>query len=323
MVEIGLNPASDTASGAGAAEARRDAPPGTLAEPRAAVDRDQPLPLFLQIRRQLLALVAEWPDPERRFHTDAELAAMFGVTKATVRHALSELADSGLIRRRRGSGTFVTRAPYVERLDPGLDIDGQYAEASGQGPEVTVLSFVTRPASAAEARALQLAPGAQVVAMRRLRALAHVPLAIDERVIEAGLAGAAGFTEQSAARPIVERLRAHVALGRAAWEMSARRAGAVDAALLQVRADEPVLVRAMTYYSRAGRPVMLGETRHRSDLVRCGVEMDLGAPQGDGGARATRPGATAAPLWLESDWAGEAIRLQGGARGAPGRGERA
>lgn len=282
------------------------------AEVTGSVDRDQPLPLFLQIRRQLLALVSEWPDPERRFHTDAELAAMFGVTKATVRHALSELAESGLVRRRRGSGTYVMRPGYVERLSPGLDIDRQYAAAAGREPRVSVLAFSRRKAADVERRALGLAADAEVVAIRRLRALAHVPLAIDERVLEAGLADRAGFTRSAAARPIVDRLRRSVPLSRAAWEMSARLAGPVDAALLQVRAEDPLLVRSMTYYSAAGRPVMLGETRHRSDLVRCGVEMDLGE-----GAERARTGAEPAGSAGDgmSDWVGEALALPGMAPG--------
>ncbi|MGY6534636.1 MAG: GntR family transcriptional regulator [Pararhodobacter sp.] len=289
----------------------------------ARVDRDQPLPLFLQIRRHLLTLIGEWPDPARRFHTEAELAAMFGVTKATVRHALSELAESGLIRRRRGAGTYVARRPHVEKLDAGLDIDRQYAARWGQGPAVTVLGFVTRPPTPAESRGLDLAPAAQVLAIRRLRALAHVPLAIDERVIEATLARRAGFTEANAEQPIVDRLRNHLGLGRAAWEISARRAGKVDAALLQIAPDDPLLVRAITYFNHDDKPVMLGETRHRSDLVRCGVELDLSPRSGDRpcDVRARASGcdpaaAPDAPLgghahdW-SGDWPGEAVNWPG------------
>jgi DNA-binding GntR family transcriptional regulator len=118
------------------------------------------------------------------------------------------------------------------------------------------------------------------VAMRRLRQLAHVPLAIDARELEAGLAARAGFTEASAAAPIVDRLRREVPLGRASWEMQARLAGPLDAALLQISPDDPVLVRAMLYEGEDGTPLMLGETCHRSDMVRCGFDMDMRAGEG-------------------------------------------
>lgn len=242
--------------------------------PEWTVDRDSPLPLFLQIRQKLVALIYDWPDPARRFHTDAELAARFSVTKATVRQALSDLAAAGLIQRRRGSGTYVQRPRYVERLRPSLDINDQYANA-GSGTQTCVLELEKRTPTDAERSALALGPDAKVLAIRRLRSVAHLPVAIDERVLEAGLAGRAGFDLQSAAGSIVNCLRAAAPLCRASWEISAVRAGPVDSSLLQVAPDDPLLVRALVYHGANGTPLMMGETRHRSDMVRCGFDMDF------------------------------------------------
>ena len=43
--------------------------------------------------------------------TEAELALRFGVNRHTVRHALADLAQGGLVHARRGAGVFVTIRP--------------------------------------------------------------------------------------------------------------------------------------------------------------------------------------------------------------------
>lgn len=271
--------ASLAASAAGT-DASRTKPLPAARSPEWSVDRGSPLPLFLQIRQKLMAQIYRWPDPARRFHTDAELAIHFGVNKATVRQALSDLAAAGLIERRRGSGTYVQRTRYVEQLRPSLDIDRQYARA-GSGTRTCLLTLEERAATEAERAGLALGVNARVLIIRRLRTVAHLPIAIDERVLELSLARRAGFDARTAEESIVNRLRAAEPLGRAGWEISAVLAGELDGNLLQVAPDEPLLLRALVYHGVDGTPLMLGETRHRSDMVRCGFEIESDAGGGE------------------------------------------
>ena len=41
------------------------------------LDRQSPVPLYVQIRRRLLSLIAGWPDPAQRFYTDEETLQAF------------------------------------------------------------------------------------------------------------------------------------------------------------------------------------------------------------------------------------------------------
>lgn len=247
-------------------------------------DRDSPVPLYLQIRQQLVALIGAWPDPELRFFTDEELTRHFGVAKATVRQALSDLTQSGLLRRRRGNGTFVARARHVEQLTPVLDIERQY-KLAGATTTSRIHAFETRAAAPEEARALAVPAATPVVSVRRVRSLAHVPIAIDDRVMTEPVAEALNFTEKTAASSIVDRVRRKAELGHASWQLEARLAGELDALLLQISATDPILARALVYYDTDGTPILAGETRHRSDMVRCGFEMDLAAETAPGDVR--------------------------------------
>ena len=108
------------------------------------IDRNSPVPLFLQIRQALLADIRSWPDTAAQFPTDLALAQRFSVSKMTVRQAIDDLVEAGLLERHRGRGTFVTDRAFVEQLDPVLDIDQQYA-AAGHSQTTRVLSFDRRP----------------------------------------------------------------------------------------------------------------------------------------------------------------------------------
>lgn len=242
----------------------------------APLDRTSPVPLYLQIRQHLVAMIMDWPDPNERFLSDEELASQFRVAKATVRQAVADLTQSGLLTRRRGAGTYVV-PPLVERLRPNMDIEKQY-ELTGAAVSHRVQAFEQRPATAAEARALSVPSESPVVFLRRVRSVAHVPIAVDDRVMTVDMAKTLGFDERSAGDSIIDLVRKTVALSKAAWELTARLAGQSDAMLLQIAPNDPILVRHLVYHSIDGTPILTGETRHRSDMIRCGFEMDLHAP---------------------------------------------
>jgi len=79
---------------------------------------NSPVPMY----RQLASLIRDHirrrePPPGVRVPSETELGAAYGVSRITVRHALSELERDGLLERTPGKGFFVRRdAGRVERL---------------------------------------------------------------------------------------------------------------------------------------------------------------------------------------------------------------
>src|SRR6476620_9371253 len=59
------------------------------------------------------------PAPIRRAAPEPLLARAYGVTRLTVREALTSLARQGLVRRVQGVGSFVADAPVRHRVEAG------------------------------------------------------------------------------------------------------------------------------------------------------------------------------------------------------------
>ena len=245
------------------------------------IDRNSPVPLFLQIRQALLADIRSWPDTAAQLPTDLALAQRFSVSKMTVRQAIDDLVEAGLLERHRGRGTFVTDRAFVEQLDPVLDIDQQYA-AAGHSQTTRVLSFDRRPMTMREQKLFGAQSDETAVHIRRLRSANGLPLALDERVMPAPIADQANFTADNAVQSIIARLRRAVPLARAKWQMSALLADKDLALNLSIHQGAPVLERAMTYLDPKGAILLTGRSLHRGDLVSCAFELPLDGPEHTG-----------------------------------------
>jgi GntR family transcriptional regulator len=67
-----------------------------------------------------------------RIPPEAELVEALGVSRVTVRAGLARLVEKGLLKRRRGSGTFLVRPPGGARLQAGLERLETYTVHAGR-----------------------------------------------------------------------------------------------------------------------------------------------------------------------------------------------
>lgn len=251
----------------------------TARDGRPKIDRVSPIPLYLQIRQRLLPQIVNWSDPATKFYSDEELAAWFAVSKMTVRQALGGLVEDGYLERTRGRGTFVRTQVFEERLSPRMDIESQY-ESAGHSQSIDLDEYGEIAASAAHAGRLRLNEGDPVLYLRRVRSVAGVPVAVDERWIPAHLARRAGFRRRVAAGSIFERMKRSFTLVRLDWQIAIQPANHRDAALLLVDRASPLLARSMVYVAQGERPVLHGLTVHRGDMARYSVSLPVGGDTG-------------------------------------------
>jgi DNA-binding GntR family transcriptional regulator len=105
--------------------------------------------------------------PGDRVASEHELAAANGVSRPTARAALQELERRYLVRRIRGSGTFVNRrVDYLVSYDMAPSWSETIRRA-GAEPGSELLRIRLGPASAALCERLELAPRSRVVVVTR------------------------------------------------------------------------------------------------------------------------------------------------------------
>jgi GntR family transcriptional regulator, N-acetylglucosamine utilization regulator len=236
------------------------------------LDRASPLPLYAQIKQRLIGIILRWDQADRRFYSDEQLCALFSVSRDTVRQALSELVQEGLLKRSRGLGTFVSVRKLEERFGPGMDFLGQWA-AHGTPMQSTLLVFERRPTDDHIAAALELDAGAPILFIKRVRAAARVPIAIDYRYLPSELVG--DWTKDSARGSPLHLLWQRLDLRSGDFAIEAGIAGPEEVEYLHLAAGAPVLIRTLRYRDDTGRLVMAGHTVHRGDLVRYSLNVPL------------------------------------------------
>jgi len=144
-------------------------------------------------------LSGDWP-PGRRIPFEHELMAQYGCSRMTVNKALSPLAESGLIVRRRRAGSFVSRPRIHSAV---LDIPDIQAEISGRGEPYgyELLSRKVRPANRRDDEGLELGPGGRVLALQCLHRASGRPFALEERLISLSSAPQAEEVDFTAISP--------------------------------------------------------------------------------------------------------------------------
>lgn len=128
--------------------------------------------LSTRLRDDLLSeLRSRGLQPGDQIPTEAEVGELFGVSRSTVREALRLLEESGVVRVERGKGRFlaVGAALHVERPIDRFESVTEMLESLGHRVTSSVLAVEAGAPDDIEAAALQLADGAEVIRLTRLR----------------------------------------------------------------------------------------------------------------------------------------------------------
>jgi GntR family transcriptional regulator len=244
---------------------------------------DYPEPLWIQaatlIRDQIdngvLRAGARLP-PER------ELCQQLGISRVTLRKALNQLVDAGVLNASHGRGWYVAKSAAKREWPNTLESFTETAERMGLPTQSEVLRAEAVPASFDEAEELSIVPGTDLFHLDRVRLLDGVPIALDlTQIAISVLPGVAkvDFAKHSLFAMLAE---AGVELVRADSTIEAREADAEEARHLRITENKPLLVMRQVSYDTAGRPLFTSTIKYVGERYR--LRTTFSRPQLSGGA---------------------------------------
>jgi GntR family transcriptional regulator len=189
----------------------------------------------------------------------------------TLRQAYGVLERQGLIRRRRGIGTFVA-APGLEKSLPDMRSFTEEMVAQGKVASSRLLSLQIREPAAASREFFHLSADEPVYAIRRLRLSDGTPAALESTEVPASLCPQLerfDLASQSLYKILEEHYK--MQLGWCDQEVSAELPGKPHRKLLDLRSPDALLVIRRKSYATNGTPVELAVTAYRGSIYRARI----------------------------------------------------
>ena len=204
---------------------------------------------------------------------ETEIAETYRVNRHTVRRALATLAERGLVRAERGSGTYVEAQ---RRLAYPLRSRTRFSEIVGAGghePRGQMIEASGDIATREIARELGLKTGAPLIRIEALRLADRTPICVSTTWLSAELFPGAGSV--FAATRSMTKLLAHYGIRdyrRGSSKITAAIADATDATHLDLPLGRPVLVVDATDVDLGGKPLVTKRARFAAERVEFLVE---------------------------------------------------
>jgi GntR family transcriptional regulator, N-acetylglucosamine utilization regulator len=226
------------------------------------------LPLYAQLKEQIIAVIARGDlAPGDQIPSQRSLCERYGMSHMTVRRAISELLNEGVLYAIPGKGLYVTeRKQDTEPLLIGFSED---MARRGMIPSSQVLAAEIVGASTVLASALGVAVGTPLAHLRRLRLADGAPMALQSSYLPHALCP--GLLEQDLGSGSLFGLLRNVyrlRLADGTTVVEAALADAEQAKLLGLPLPAPLLIIEQLTYLDSGHAIEFVRSAYRADRYR-------------------------------------------------------
>ena len=227
------------------------------------------VPLYYQLATLLRQKITAGDyAPGDQVPPESELVRAYGVSRMTVRQALSELSEAGLVRREPGRGTFVNEPS--DTAGGMFDLDHSISDLIQMGEATTVdlIDLSEISAGPSEARDLEVVRGSPIVRCKRVRRVKGEPYCFIENYVPPTIGAriaAENWQHGSVLRYIEDELG--IPLQLAKQRVRATLADASMAGSLDVRIGAPLLLVDYLIRTKDGSPIERARIYYRSDYT--------------------------------------------------------
>jgi GntR family transcriptional regulator len=234
-----------------------------------------PTPLYTQIKGVLREMIlAGVYKPHQQMPSESEMIESFQVSRITVRQALNDLQNEGLIFRIHGKGTFVSKPKAFQDL---TRLQG-FSEAMRQMGYETFAKVIScksiLPSPLVQER-LRLSKRAKVTELKRLRYLNREPISVDVSYFPTSI-GTRLSNKDLASRDVFAILENDlgIALGHADLQIGSALAEENYGQLLGLDEGAPVLTIERTTHDQKGQPIDFEHLYYRGDAFQYKLRVD-------------------------------------------------
>ncbi|MCR2813901.1 GntR family transcriptional regulator [Microbacterium sp. zg.Y1084] len=217
---------------------------------------------YEQVAASIRDSIAQSLAPHDALESERELMAIHGVSRMTIRKAISVLVDEGRVYNIRGSGTYVGSADIFSKT-PKLTSFTEDMISRGATPSSRVLEVARIAAPDHVSTALGLPASSEVTLIRRLRLADGTPIALEDVYLPTSVLETESL---NLGESLYEQLRlAGYEVFRAEQEIKAIALSSSDSELLDVSTGSAALSVTRVSSSRKGQLIEFARTTYRAD----------------------------------------------------------
>jgi len=241
------------------------------------IDKNSVIPLYFQVKEYLKSQISSGVyKVDELIPSERELSEDFELNRLTVRQAINELVNEGLLYRQRGVGTFVAE-PKIEQPLSKLTNFSTDMQQRGIVPGALVVSMSVIPADKRVSSFLQIEEGLEVLELVRVRTGNGEPMALERSyLVYSKVTPLVGMNMENVSLYGMLEDVCGLKLVRAVQSIEIASARPDEANILDIGLhDSVMMIERTTYAEGMDKPIEYVRSLYRGDRYKFLIEMNV------------------------------------------------